>query len=65
MDIDYENSNYEICHQTAEDDKGIEIGDYYVVCYKAEDEPMCFCLDMTKAETIRQALDEYLRTCII
>jgi len=65
MDIDYENSNYEICHETVNNAEGIEIESYYVVCYKAEGEPMCFCFDITKAETIRQALDEFLRTCVV
>jgi len=65
MEIDYENSNYEICHDTVDGDNGIKIGDIYRVCYKAENEIMYFCFDEIKAETIRQALDEYLRTCII
>lgn len=65
MEIDYENSNYEICHDDVEGDNGTKIGDIYRVCYKAENEIMCFCFDIVKAETIRQALDEFLRSCVI
>jgi len=58
MEIDYENSNYVL--------STIEYNGYdiYVVSH-VDGSTMCICEEEIKANTIIQALDEFLRTCVI